>query len=140
MANKVLIDTGFLFALYNQSDNYHQRALNFAAQNHSELVIPDVVLPEVAFLFSRYGGVPAVVRFLQTLVDIQPRLEPLTNIDIQRAGEIMELYSDSKLDFVDCSIMTLAERLNITQVCTFDRRDFTIFRPRHCEHFELLPD
>jgi uncharacterized protein len=35
--------------------------------------------------------------------------------------------------------MALAEYLAITQICTFDRRDFSIFRPAHCEYFERLP-
>ncbi len=59
--------------------------------------------------------------------------------DVIRAAQIMERYADARFDFVDCCIMALAERLNITQVCTFDRRDFSIFRPTHCEHLELLP-
>jgi predicted nucleic acid-binding protein len=39
----------------------------------------------------------------------------------------------------DCCIMTLSERLNITQVCTFDQRDFLIFRPKHCDYLDILP-
>jgi hypothetical protein len=35
--------------------------------------------------------------------------------------------------------MALSERLNITQVCTVDRRDFSMFRPLHCDYLELLP-
>jgi hypothetical protein len=33
----------------------------------------------------------------------------------------------------------MAERLNITRACTFDRRDFSIFRPHPCDYLELLP-
>ena len=40
----------------------------------------------------------------------------------------MEKYADARFDFVDCCIMALAERLAITQICTFDRRDFSIFK------------
>jgi hypothetical protein len=29
--------------------------------------------------------------------------------------------------------------MNITRILTVDRRDFSIVRPRHVEHFELLP-
>lgn len=36
-------------------------------------------------------------------------------------------------------LVALAERLNLTQVCTFDRRDFNLIRPRHCDHLDLLP-
>jgi predicted nucleic acid-binding protein len=51
----------------------------------------------------------------------------------------MQTYEDSKLDFVDYCIMALAERLTIMQVCTFDRRDFAMFRPCHCDYLDLLP-
>lgn len=32
-----------------------------------------------------------------------------------------------------------AERLNVRQIITTDRRDFSLVRPRHCVAFELLP-
>ncbi len=51
----------------------------------------------------------------------------------------MDNYRSAKFDFVDCCIMALTERLNIRQVCTLDRRDFPIFRPKHCPFLELLP-
>jgi hypothetical protein len=40
----------------------------------------------------------------------------------------------------DCSrIAALSERLQVTRILTLDRRDFQILRPRHIDHFELLP-
>jgi len=135
----MLIDSSFLFTLYNTSDEKFQKAQEFAAHQDDLFLIPDVILPEVTFLFSRYGKVPAVIKFLTTLAAASPHLEPLTIPDIERAYEIMAIYADSKFDFVDCSIMALAERLKITRVCTFDRRDFSIFRPTHCDYLELLP-
>jgi len=35
--------------------------------------------------------------------------------------------------------MAHSEHLNITPVCTFARRDFSIFRPSDCDHLELYP-
>jgi predicted nucleic acid-binding protein len=55
------------------------------------------------------------------------------------ALDILEKYSDSRIDFVDACIMALAERLSITRILTFDHRDFGLYRPAHCEAFELLP-
>ncbi len=59
--------------------------------------------------------------------------------DLERAAEILEKYADTKIDFVDCVIMAIAERLNITRILTVDRRDFSLFRPLHCDHFEIVP-
>lgn len=64
----------------------------------------------------------------------------LERVDYLRIAEIMLAYRDAALDFVDCAIMALAERLNITHICTYDRRDFALFRPRHCDYLTLLPE
>lgn len=51
----------------------------------------------------------------------------------------MQQYASANFDFVDCCIMALTERLNVTQVGILDRRDFSIFRPQHVNHLEILP-
>jgi predicted nucleic acid-binding protein len=51
----------------------------------------------------------------------------------------MSTYATAEFDLVDACIMALSERHEIKQICTFDRRDFSIFRPKHCEYLELLP-
>lgn len=63
----------------------------------------------------------------------------LTINDRQRMHEIMKQYRDARLDIADVAQLTLAERLNITRIYTFDRRDFSLFRPTHCDYLELLP-
>ncbi len=47
----------------------------------------------------------------------------------------MEKYADSKIDFVDCAIMAMAERLNISRILTVDQRDFRLLRPLHVDAF-----
>lgn len=136
---QILIDSNFLFSMFYKDELNHQGSLSFTAQNKFMPVIPEITLTEVCFLFFRVGKVPAVVKFLQefSIAKIQPiYMQPS---DFQRASEIMSTYAKAELDFVDCSIMALSERLNITQVCTYDRRDFSIFRPKHCDYLELLP-
>ena len=139
MASKVLVDSSFLYELFAQTAPYHAAAQLVANKLQQAFVIPEVVLTEVAFLFRRAGGVPAVVGFLDVLLANEAPIETVTRTDLARAGQIMQQYADSKLDFVDCCLMALSERLAITQVCTFDRRDFAIFRPTHCDYLELLP-
>jgi predicted nucleic acid-binding protein len=59
--------------------------------------------------------------------------------DIARAYEIMTIYADTPIGFVDASIVALAERYKIRQVLTLDRRHFAMFRPRGLGYLELLP-
>ncbi len=139
MNQPVLVDSSFLYALYDEDDRGYQAAVHWTYHANPTFIIPDVVLTEVAFLFRRAGGTLGVVKFLEALHNAESNLEPIIRADLKQARNIMIAYPTAHLDFVDCAIMALSERLNITQVCTYDRRDFAIFRPKHCPYLELLP-
>ena len=134
-----LIDSSFLYALYNTKTAQHAQALEYAQQAVATPLVPTVILPEVGFLFLRDEGHYGMIQFLKALANSGMELRAITAVDLSRASEIMEAYASAKFDLVDCCVMALAERLSITQICTFDRRDFSIFRPSHCEFYELLP-
>jgi len=134
-----LLDTSFLFAITNTKDRNHARVLNIAQSISDALILPISVLPEVCYLIASRLGHTAMRKFLTSLVASNTILEPITSADLQRVIEILNQYADSRLDFVDATIIAIAERRNITRILTLDRRDFTIIRPRHCSHFEILP-
>ena len=133
-----LTDTGFLFAVLNETDPLHQ---NCAAALEAEAApfLPEVVLTELAYLVLRDLGYKSLTVFLRSVAAGELPLVATELQDLERAAEILEKYADSKIDFVDCVIMAIAERLNITRILTVDRRDFGLFRPRHCDYFEILP-
>lgn len=135
----ILVDTSFIVALNNPRDKNHAASRDFFAGKREVYLLPEVVLTEAAYLLHRAGGLPASLRFLDRLVVTSVTLQSVTLVDLKRAREIMAAYSEADLDFVNCCLMALSERLNITQVCTYDRRDFSIFRPKHCDYLELLP-
>jgi len=137
--NITLFDTSFIVAFNNTKDSKHTQSLKFLTQNNDLFLIPEVVLTEAAFLLGKAGGLPATTGFLKRLVQTEAKLQSVNLIDLSRANEIMLAYPEARLDFVDCCLMVLSERLNITRICTFDRRDFSIFRPKHCDYLELLP-
>jgi uncharacterized protein len=62
----------------------------------------------------------------------------LTPDDYMRCVELIEVYADLGLTFVDASVVAVAERLGIV-LATLNRRDFTVARPRHVDAFDLLP-
>lgn len=102
-------------------------------------IIPASVLPEVAHLLTRRLGYDATRRFITNLAIEKPPIVELVIQDYERIAAIINQYTDLRLDFADASILALAERLNITNVLTLDRRDFSVLRPKHCTHLELLP-
>ncbi len=136
---KILVDSSFLYALFDEDEVGHASAVIVAKLYQGRFVLPYVVLTETAYLFNRARGVPGVLKFLVELMKMDAQFEGILEVDLVRIHEIMSIYRDARLDFVDCCIMALAERLNIVEVCTFDQRDFTIFRPKHIQRLEILP-
>lgn len=139
MTAPLLIDSGFLYALFDHDDRYHPAVSAVVDIENSIAIVPDIVLVEVAFLTRRSGGIPAVVQFLEFFESGGFQIEPLTMQDIHRARELISTYTDARLDFVDTCIMAIAERLEARRVATIDPRDFLLVRPAHCEHFDILP-
>lgn len=139
MNNSILIDTSFLYAFFYRKEPRHEQALRFAKTASGALIMPDAVLVEAAFLFNTSGGISAVLYLLDKLRASGFKFEPIHPDDLPRIREIMATYADAKFDILDCCSMALAEKLDIRRICTFDRRDFSIFRPKHCDHLELLP-
>jgi uncharacterized protein len=137
--NKILIDSSFLIALYDLSADEHSVVKAIADLYEGQFLVPQVVLTEVVYLLKREMGVPGAANFLEMFADSNPILQDVTVEDLRRTQAIMRKYASAKLDFVDCCIIALAERLNVTQVGTLDQRDFRMVRPTHCEYFELLP-
>ena len=135
----ILIDASYLVALGYPRDHNHTKAKDFAAEHDTSFLIPDVVLVEAIYNLYRLGGGEATRRFSSLLVATSPPFISLTMNDFTRAMALMDRYRDAELDFVDCCLTAFAERFNITQICTFDRRDFSMIRPNHTAYFELLP-
>ena len=134
----VIADSGFIVALANRLDQRHADVRPVYLQ-YPQILLPQLVLVEVAYLIGRDVGIPTVVRFLKSIPASRFSLIEATAQDINRAADIMDQYADSKVDFVDASVMAITERLNITTVLTIDQRDFSLFRPLHCQHFILRP-
>ncbi len=139
MTTQALIDTSVLYSIFNKKDVRRTEITQYALENTVSILVPPVVLPEVSFLFVRDFGHHSVVTFMKEFPAANLPLVGLDVVDVARAGEIMNQYATAEFDLVDCCIMAMAERLNITTILTFDRRDFSIFRPAHCDYFDLAP-
>lgn len=134
-----ILDTGFLLAIANSRDRHHRRVMEVALTIEDDLVAPITILPEVTYLIGSRMGHEALRAFLRELVASQVLVESVNKADLQRSIEVLETYADSRLDFVDATVVAIAERLGVTRILTIDRRHFAIIRPRHCAYFELLP-
>lgn len=135
-----ILDSGFLYARLNGKDFAHVAVSKVQLPENDSIYLPIPALTEVTFLLQRDLGQSAVWEFLETLNETNFHLEAPTPSDYTRSAEILRKYNDQNIDFVDACIVAMAERLNITTILTIDRRHFSIFRPSHCDSFELLPE
>ena len=134
-----IADSNFVYALYNANDIHHQDAMSWLSHNTEVMLVPDVVLPEVSYLIVRDIGHSGMQTFLEYFMQLGVQLEAVGMEDLARVRDIVDAYLDARFDIVDCCIMAIAERENISRVATFDRRDFSIFQPSHCDYLDLLP-
>jgi uncharacterized protein len=133
-----IADTSFIVALGNTGDSAHA-ACEAVKRREQIMLMPQSVLAEAGYLLSQIQGNRGMAKFLRDLPRSKYRIVPLEAADFIRSAELLEKYTDSRVDFVDTTVVAFAERLNITRILTLDRRDFQIVRPRHIDHFELLP-
>jgi uncharacterized protein len=92
------------------------------------LVVPTLVITEVAYLLGTRLGVDPEVRFLGDLAAGNLIAEPVAASDWMRIAALVAQYRDLPLGTVDASVIAAAERLSANAIATLDRRHFTIVR------------
>ena len=134
-----LLDSGFLFGFIDETDKNNEQIGEILENIIEPIVLPVPAIREVAYFVSKYLGVVALANFLDETSQTDFVLETPTSEDYKRAADVLRKYNDANIDFVAALIMVIAERLKITKILTVDRRHFGMFRPAHCEAFEILP-
>ena len=135
-----LADTGVVYALIDQSDAWHRRVLAWWRSTRQSVLLPVTILPEVAYLLHIRIGMDAELAFVRAVADREFNVEQLNlEEDLERAGELMSIYRDQSIGFVDATVVAVAERMGVSEIATTDRRHFGVIRPRHVREFTLLP-
>ncbi len=118
----VLLDTGILYAYYDSSDAWHQRAVAVTQAEEGELIVPAPVIPEVDLLLGRELGAKARLVFYQGLAEGYYFVADLPRDSYARVAELNHQYAD--IGFVDASVVVIAESLQLPRIATTDRRHF----------------
>ncbi len=137
-----LADTGALYALIDASDNWHAAVLAWWQIDQTarrDIRVPATVLPELSTLLATRIGPDAEIAFIEAVSRGHFVVEPLDEDDVERTAQIMAQYRDLPLGFVDASIIAIAERLDVVDLLTTDRRHFHVVRPQHVRSFTLMP-
>jgi uncharacterized protein len=134
-----LVDTGFLYALLNETERQHAAVTAAFAQTPGPWLLPTPAVTEVAYLLMKFLGPTVLAAFLENLSTSSLRLVEPNEEDYRRAAQLVRQYQDAPLDLVDALLVAIAERLHITTILTLDQRHFHLVRPRHLAAFEILP-
>jgi predicted nucleic acid-binding protein len=136
----LVVDAGPLVAAAATGDRNHARCVELLAHARAPLVVPMLVVTEVAYFLSDRIGAGAERAFASSLSTGELVAEPVEPSDWTRIAELLEQYEDLGLGIVDASVVATCERLGQTELATLDRRHFTVVRPRHCAALGLLPE
>ena len=133
----VLADTSGIIAFLDRSDRHHEAAVRIAQSE--TLWVPSTVLPEVDYMVTKYLGIRVATAFFEDLIQSIFQYVVVEMTDIERAVRIMQRYRDVPLGIVDASLVALAERYQIQQILTLDRRHFSLIQPEKMSYLQLLP-
>lgn len=135
----MLVDAGPLYAYVDGDDAHHAASLALLEAHPGPLIVPTLVVTEVTYLLGTRLGPEPEIRFLGDLAAGAFSVEPVAAGDWLRIADLVATYRDLPLGTVDASIVAAAERLDILEVATVDRRHFGVVRPLHVAAFALVP-
>jgi len=135
----LIVDAGPLYAIFDVRDARHGASRELLENHPGPLLVPMLVVAEVAYLMSTRLAPAAEIAFLGNLAGGTYLPEPVDAPDWLRIAELVARYRDLPLGTADASLVAAAERLGITTVASFDRRHLSVVVPSHATGFELLP-
>lgn len=135
----LVVDAGPLVAAAATRDRNHERCVALLSQAPRPLIVPILVVTEVAYFLADRIGQAAEHAFARSLREGELLTEPVEPSDWARIDDLLVEYADLPLGIVDASVVAGCERLGATTLATLDRRHFSVVRPRHCAALTLLP-
>ena len=131
----VLVDTGFIVALYNKSDWHHSQCLQMLDALEQPAVTCEAVVSESCFMLRQTRG--AAADLLATIengtLEIRFQLERSAG----KVRSLLEKYKDLPASFADACLVQMADELDTGDILTLDS-DFKQYRWRRNRPFHFL--
>jgi predicted nucleic acid-binding protein len=126
----VILDTGPWVALIDRSESRHTECVQWLKNFSGRLYSTEAVLTEVLYIlnFSITAQCAAIDFILESVVEIVPS----STDSLKKTKNLMKKYADLPMDFADATIVCLATETGMQNIATFDKKDFTIYKLKHC--------
>lgn len=135
MSSTILLDTGPMVALFDFSDQYHQRAIDFLSKTQTSFITSEACITEVMYLLS--FSQEAQGDFLRWIMAGAVKVPELSLQSRILIVDRFEKYKDLPMDYADGTLISLAKTLGIKDVFTFDS-DFEVYRIDGRKKFKIL--
>lgn len=120
----LFVDTSSWCALYDPTDQFHQKATNFWRQLQPQpirLITSEYVLDETYTLLRMRAGLTPAIAFHDLLSKSQILGVIEIDEDIRsKAWYIFTRYTDKDFSFTDCTSFAIMDQLGLTQAFAFD--------------------
>lgn len=124
--SQVLLDTSAIYALMVDRDRQHTRSRTYLARaidRGVRFVLPDIVFAETMTLIRTRWGAQVSIQVGRSLRGSAGHTwERLSAGDERAAWDVFQRFDDKTWSFTDCCILSIAQRLRITEVFSFDTR------------------
>lgn len=138
MAERAIVDTGFLVALLNRGDAHHAWAAGLVPKLKGPWLTAEACISETVFLLEQAGRttVDALLRWLEQGALVSRHCLP-ERIDAVRR----ELFAYGKrwVDFADACVVTLSDAHPKLPVVSVDAADFSVYFRRRSGRELVLP-
>lgn len=134
----IAVDTGFLFALVDRRDRWHQSAAALRSTASEGWVTTWPVLTEACHLFQRYLGARFAQALMEDVSDGGLRVWPIPDERVADIPVLMKRYAMLPMDLADASLVLLAEHLGHGRILSTDQRDFKTYRWKSRKPFHNL--
>ncbi len=132
----VLLDTGFIVALLDRSERFHQVCAGTVRELEAPLITCEAVITERCYLLRNLSGAPEAV--------IENVAAGIFQVPFQLSHEtpavklVMRKYRDRTIDLADACLICLADQFGTADILTLDQ-DFGIYRWGRNKPFRTLP-
>lgn len=130
---KVIVDTGFLVALFYETDKHHLAAKRWLHQFKGKLISTQQVLTETSFFFRPETTAKLIDQITAGWIE----LHTPDSAGYRRIATLLRKYADLDPDLTDVALIWLAEASGIQAILTVDINDFSTYRINGKSKFEL---
>ena len=137
---KIALDTSVIVALLSTKDPFNRaccEALKKLPETTS-VFTTESCLAETSYILPDSPQLRNSLKELLILLSVG--IFPLDQQRLHRVYELQDKYGDLPMDFADATLVVACEQLEIRDILTLDRKDFSIYRPLHCKALQIHPE